>query len=401
MIDNSIVISVMCAKQFFHDQTRCACTSHSKFNKRIVRANYVAKNSPAEFGYISIFDRLILQFVSVLRKLIKIDVDSTDSWSMIKYLEKSKCKTPQKNDVIVFDLPSNIIGVSGCNQPSHNYLYLGFKLTTTKPIILSDHIKKSVESILTSNLANLDGIYSLTCNFFKKIIKTIFSNNDKIDKIDKIDKFHNLSYSTDTNLIINHIRNNDIIFELKGGMASKMLMKIITIDPHKNIDKVFSNGDNDTTILINPALPNFDQIHNIICTRMHTAMKMLSDKFFAKLGRYVKQIEMFGLKIADRKFNLCHTKVCGFRGTNCVDKHVLVYDEARNIKVQRNELRIFDQVGCYHHFELLRLKLPFKCLERTICGELLDISVPYKDECVLKHAFDSRMQMIPVDWVKI
>lgn len=383
MICNTIVISVMCTKQFFHDQTRCACTSHSKINKRINRAKYVATNTPAIFEQVSFFDKLKLHVVSAMKTLVMGINDTVDEKTMIYYLKNNNLKILNNGDMIVFDLPADIVDASKCKNISHNWIFFCFKSILTKPLILNDYIKKAVESILTANLSNFNDMYYITCNFFKRIIAHMFGSLDE-----------------DLLKLIYYINNNDIIFELKGGMSSKMLMKITTNNTEE-IEKVFSNGDNDTSILINPQLSNFKEIHKLICTRLHDSMKSLTNDFFSELVNHVKQIEDNGLVIGKDKFPLKHTPVSGFYGFDNDDKHILIYDEARPLKVQRNELRIFDQVSCLHHFELLRLKMPFRCLNRIICGELLDISIPYQDECVLADVFDGRNQMIPVDWINL
>ncbi len=385
MIGNTIVISVMCANQFFHDQTRCACTSHSKVSKRIIRAEYVAKNTPPEFGKIKFLEKLKLNIISGIKKLFSFD-ETVSPKKMISYLESPYSEPAADGDVVLFDLPADIVHVSKCKNIIHHWMFFSVKSIFSKPNIPCDYIKKSVESFLTTDISNLSNIYMVTCNFFKKIIHHILTPKSESDM--------------DLEKIMQLVYNNDIILELKGGMSSKMLMKLIT-GKTDEVDKIFSNGDNDTAIIINPKLTNFAEMHRIICTRLHDAMKILADGFFEELDIYIKEIEKKGLTINGENISLKHCPTTGFYGFDKGSKHILIYDKCRNLKIQRNELNIFDQVGCLHHFELLRIKLPFKCMNRIICGELLDISVPYDNECIIQETFDGRNQMIPVDWINM
>lgn len=381
-----LFIHVLSPEMFFEDLFRCiGTTADPKINKRIKRADFILG---IENINVSLLDIIKYKIVAGI-KLFTCKGHGIQSCQMIHFLEKNIVEV-QPNDMIFFDLPKKIISSPlCCKHENHEWMSICFKTIGNTPVPPPDVIKKSVESMLTSKLSSMPQMYNITCKFFKRIISKIFEvkNDNHLDVMK----------------LISLVQNNQIVFELKGGMALRSLMGMLEVSTERReeIKEIFSFSDNDTSILIDPDLENFDEIHNKLCILIHDAMKELVNEFMEDLYEAINKIEHSTLDIGKRSYKLKHTLISGFRGFVNEDKHILIFDEKRPIKVQRNELLFYDHVECLHHFDLLRLKLPFNCANRTICGELLDITIPRKNECVLRPTFKHKRQMVPVDWISL
>jgi hypothetical protein len=378
----TVLLYTMNYHQYRDNQTRCLATMTAKGEKRYNRANFTIDEMSKDdnTSYFDIIrEKIELSLVRSINLLMPKQNDVTLE-QVIHFLEHPSVIVP--GSVIRVNLDPNLLNEHHCTE-KHNNVIQSIKTLFNGSATQKDIVKKTIEAALTSKIST-EIVYELTSAYFKKIVQKLGENE----------------------VIRPYIINRDIIFELKGGMAAKKLFSIYSMN-RAEVDRIFSNSDNDCSILINPELPDdvFNGLHYLISTIIHEQMKELTNELAFSLQDVINSVEQDGVTVMDHNMTLLHSPVCGFTGRIQGNQNVLTYDEERFIKIQNNEIKFLDAVCCLHHFLLLRWKLPFVCIFReyftTICGELLDISIPYKDECTLKASFKERNAMIPVDWVNV
>lgn len=361
--------------QCIQNLSKCIINSKNKIKKRISRIFFCIDNLSNCGEKLNFFETLLLKSQIFLIKVVK--QLTTKKTKINEYEIRNYLWCPEKSidngTRVFFNIDYDSYSANDCKNGHHNFFSNLCKLFFVKNINPSDTIKKYINSKITSAISS-NRLYDTTSYCFMKIIKKLARNP----------------------YLRNYIDHDDIIFEQKGSMAMKRLL--IT---YINNDQIFPDSDNDCAVLINPFLPEneFCKIHEIITREIHETMKKMEPKLFSKITDVINILENEGIVIKNKKFDLKHKPVNGFIGNVKNNVLCLEHDEIRNIKIQNNEIKFVDLVGCFHHFRLFRYKLPFECIKRILYGEILDIGVPYYHDCFLKQLFMDKKKLILIDLV--
>ena len=379
----------MNSDQYVYDQIKCICMSSNKLDKRQRRVLYVADNA------MKIIHNVPNNVLNILNVVIAIRQHANDVFPPLvisqqeiqNFLEAEEIH-PIPGDIIQIPLNPTPNVFNEIVETQFDWIQACIALSMVAPLAQQDAVKKAAEAFITTILCDMDGLYDLSCDFFKRIIARLIV----VDEVVVHDRIlaHRIRYL---------IKNTDIIFELKGGMAWKRFMEFFS--DKREIDQIFSNGDNDTSILINPDLGDYDIVHEFLCTKIRRIMIELIPELMLRLRQFIDYAQERGLVINGHKFPLAHVNVCGFNGEIVDGNSVIVFDQERPIKVQKNELKFVLVDNYQSHFTLLRYKLPFKCLDRILCAEILDISVPHKKDCAIRSSFTDKGTMIMIDHVTV
>jgi len=383
----AVPIFIMNLDQFIFDQIQCICMSSNKIDKRQKRALYVADSAMKSMHTIPDGVLTLLNDVIAIRQQsINVFPLLTISQQEIQNYLEMNGHLPVLGNVTRIQLGPTLNVIDNIDIPRFNWKQVCSVMSMIAPVPQQDAVKKAAEALVTALLCNMDGLYDLSCDIFKKIIARLFV----VDEVVLLDVIR-------AKRIIFLIKNADIIFELKGGMAWKRFMEFFS--DAKEVNKVFSNGDNDTSILVNPDLRDYDIVHDFLCAKIRRIMIELIPGVMPGLRQFISYAEENGIEVNGYQFPLLHTPVCGFSGQIVGNDSVITFDQERVLKVQLNELKFVLFDNYQSHFALLRYKLPFKCLDRILCAEILDISVPYKTDCFIRSSFADKGSMTVVDMV--
>lgn len=218
--------------------------------------------------------------------------------------------------------------------------------------------KKYLERILTDIFVENIETYSKTCDIFLSLIKHL-ANEIKMD--------------------------DNVIIRFKGSMAMRKVLERLTTS---NITGAFSNSDNDASITVNPEMENYEEFFNKISDILFARMNQLADYYYSLLEEEVKKIEKRLLSIGNFWFKAKNKKTCSFdyiRATRDAPYRKLQFTENRRIRIQRNFICLPAE-----SFELLRIKIPFRIGRKTICCEVLDISLPFKNSRTAVKEFKNK-----------
>lgn len=364
------------------DQYMCLVASNVK---TMSRAQKTLLSNQLRNG--SLLDRLKIEIVMAIQKTNKLDVTITIA-DIVSYI-LNPIRIPNNGDKCIIHLDPEVINKHKCGN--HNFLiksigFLFYRPVNTKSV--DNPIRKYIDAAVTSALCQFDEIYNISSYYFKLLI---------------VDLCH-----YDVN-ICNLILRNKIIFEMKGSMAIKRYLLMLFPERIDEIMKTFPNGDNDTSILIDPGLPDFDAVRHNICTFLYQRMYIYVDRLFEDIRVHCDKLIRRGIKINGLLFEPGYCNSAGFEGKIIGNNLEIVYSQPLKIRVQKNELKFTDYVDCVHYFCLLRYKLPLKLSlivneqvkEIISHAEILDISVPDKCECKLRLAFDEVNEMPLIDSVRI
>lgn len=204
-----------------------------------------------------------------------------------------------------------------------------------------------------------------------------------------------------------------IVVELKGGVAQKLSLnhyidnvlvgfgkykqtdsEIVTLK--KNATIAYGPGDNDTTILIDPDIDEFNQVHKIVVTLIENVLNEYSQSIAPDGCRSSWLNRIFRIKNIQCRGNNIVVVRSKKRPFQIHDNNVCIYKIS-----DRNPLYVYPSVNKSLHFlnsqagggitsfVLLRLKACFK--SEDFCGpasaEILDISVPCRDDAKLIEYF--------------
>lgn len=232
-------------------------------------------------------------------------------------------------------------------------------LSTDTP---NDTLKRLIESELTKKLNTVRGLdtYRFTCGIV----------NELWERIRKHTIFKELT------------ETRDLLLLYKGGIAQRLVLLHHYPEKYDEINSRFGlGGDNDSSLLLNPTIPNYDEIYGMLIDYVHCFMieKLgeVSD-FIEPIARSVTEIEVLGTELTVTQQDRCNFKI--EKGDTCYNILTLT-NEKRPIFNSRNEsLRFLDEAGRVCCFALLRYKKAFGVGNRVLGAEILDISIPHKEE---------------------
>lgn len=180
----------------------------------------------------------------------------------------------------------------------------------------------------------------------------------------------------------------DIKFLHKGGIATRIVL--LREFPHRReeiCEKFALGGDNDCTIIINPALDNFDEVHARVVTVVHVYMSSHVDEAASAAERAAEVADEvvllgmhFGIRPSHRgNFKIRNNGTAKFREPG-----------EKSVYYTYNDALDFNNCGVHSHFTLMRWKhafefdltigAPFAETSRPFGAEMLDISVSHRDD---------------------
>ncbi len=231
----------------------------------------------------------------------------------------------------------------------------------------NDNIKKLLSSSLTNALNSDLSLYIATSCIANKIVK----------RISKHSVFGPL---------FSHKR---IVFVAKGGVAQRLsLLNAFAncSDLVKKIDTAFSlGGDNDTNILVDPQLPDYDNVRQLLVDFVYHCMVEYATRLSATIvegkAKAVTQVSIpcvdGNLTVGVQAVGRHNFKIYNTGDVSCLDIDIC----KSGVYTTSNDTLLFtDEIGRRRHFTLLRYKKAVQVHNRTIGAELLDISIPHKDE---------------------
>lgn len=243
-----------------------------------------------------------------------------------------------------------------------------------------DPVKREIEELLTKRLNMDDNIYNITCKYTSELVRQL--------------KNHRIFGPLMT--------NKSIIFLHKGSMAHKRILTHFYPEKKSEIEELFGNGgDNDCIIMIDPKLPTFDRIRHMIIEYVHQFLlenvPYISTGIVNSYANSINSIELGGetLQVSPCERNHFTIKKENGKFYRYTDKnHDKVY-------VSRNDtLNFIDEADNPAVFALLRYKKAFKVyykgVYKIIGAEILDISIPDKEEYPIVAHYDE--YKIPDKW---
>jgi hypothetical protein len=232
--------------------------------------------------------------------------------------------------------------------------------------VLNDAPKKAIEAALTSAINKDLHVYFVMCNLTCKLVK----------RLQRHTVFGPL-YSS-----------RDLIFLHKGGIAQRISLLHSFPQHAKEIKKAFGlGGDNDCTVILNPSLPQYDQVRTLLVGFIQHFMEehlyQVSCGTIDTRAKLVKSISVAGLTLPVSK---CERQSYNIRldgVTSIMDSSV----SRTGVFMSVNDtLEFNDEIGRTAHFTLLRYKKSFNVGSNTFGAELLDITIPYPND--VKSASD-------------
>ena len=320
--------------QILHDLTDCLTTVNTKIAKRLAR-------------------------LKVVCKCVGIDADQYISHLVI-----------QKE-----------IGVNISADEIEEYC-LRAKINNTEEIVTLNNspkdetVKKAIEAALTSSLNSDTLLYSQAC-----IISNIF-----VERVRHHSVFGPL------------FNDKRIIFVYKGGIAQRISLLSVYPQYSEDIKKVFGyGGDNDCTFLVDPQLPNYTAIRQLLVDYIHHCMLEYATRFSdivreksesitsVKVGKNLVNVEA----IVRENFKLYNSPIQGGdTSPRSISLEFDTYSKPDVVYTTSNDtLKFTDQIGRLCSFTLLRYKKAYQVGNRVIGAELLDISIPHREETKASETF--------------
>ena len=335
--DLHIKIPIVSPINVLYDLTDCVTTVNTKVSKRLkrLRAVCLCLNMDPE-TYIS-------QLVIAKEKGIDIPIAN-----VLEYLNRA----PSKNETGIIELPT-----------SEEY---------------DESVKKYIEAMLTAKLNSDLSLYYETCEVAHKIVNRIR---------------HHLLFGP-------LFDDKRIIFVHKGGIAQRISLLDKFPKYKSEIESAFNlGGDNDCNIIIDPQLPDYDSVRSQLVKYVHTQMLDLVESFsegkVREKAETVTSIEISIPSVGGTTEYILNIPVESTKRNNFrlysegIGTHYLDIDVDKNsVHVSSNDtLKFTDEIGRTCHFTLLRYKKGFKVGNRILGAELLDISIPYRDETKAYESF--------------
>jgi len=216
-----------------------------------------------------------------------------------------------------------------------------------------DTLKKSIEALLTAGLNSDLSIYEAS---YKLVVRLLIRLENDI-------YFGSL------------IAQKKLIMVFKGGIASRLVLLALFPKFKNEIKKSFGlGGDNDCSFMLDPELPDFDEIHSKLTDFCHKFLYEVAGSMgcgkAAHYARKVKSVNLNGINIpvepAER--HSFHVR----------DNQIMTMDyiHRKSVYVSRNDTLDFHVFGSRACFVLIRIKQAYKVANKVMGAEILDIAIP-------------------------
>ncbi len=318
---NPLRIPVVSPEQILHDLTDCVTSTNVKIAKRLRRLEVVCKC--LDINYDDYLSKLTIPVESILE---------FEEAALDDYLSKPPCK----ND-------DPVVRLEETDQSDDKY-------------------KKTLEALLTASLNNDMVLYLATSEIAVKIVKRL-SNHSIFGPL---------------------LRDKKIVFVHKGGIAQRLSLLQSFPQYEDEILSAFNlGGDNDCTIIVDPVLPCYNFIRSLLVGYVRHCMIEFVSRFSEgpvnQKAYEIRSIEFESIKIDVQPVNRKNFQIYETGGVSYMD--IDVYTLTNGVYTTSNDtLNFIDEVGRICHFTLIRYKRSFQVGNRVIGAELLDISIPHKDE---------------------
>lgn len=361
---------MMNLKQFVPDQYLALVNCFKKIDKRINRSTMVSKISN-DTCYLDLLKIKCLSF------LIKVNdytcPDQTPGEIMQKIINDSFKPRPL-NNVVSIPLDPKAVTANNCCACNFAFFSAISSICTHKKIeIVTNPAKTAIEASLTSALNNFSDCFKITSKYFIEMITFLCNSDPEIGRL---------------------VAERKILFEFKGGMPMKKYLLIMYPEQTSSINNLFGSGDNDTSIYIDPRIPNYDKIYRRVCDNMHYIMTSKAMSFYSELTPVLVDFFNEPVKLGEELYRISPTKSQDFIGRIEGNELKLNFDrEESRIRTSLTEIKFLDTVGCLKYFTLIRWKLPINVhiphTSRTsrFYSELLDVSIPHKQSCGTNEFF--------------
>lgn len=180
-----------------------------------------------------------------------------------------------------------------------------------------------------------------------------------------------------------------IIPHLKGSVAARLVLQEKYPQFSTEIQKLFApGGDNDTNILIDPSLENFDEVHSSLCEFVqeflqHKAAQLNIQSLVLEKAKTIESITLHCSENEDVHLPISASERNNFHILFNAGQQQLVKDDNRGIIhcTRNSTLKFLDHIGRQQHFELIRLKVAYETLTgKPFAAEFLDVAIPYRDD---------------------
>jgi hypothetical protein len=314
----SIELTFVSPKQILHDLEDCVTTSPLKVTKRLNR-------------------------LRALCKMMKIDPDAYISRLVV---------AEEKNMVVTNEQINEFL--------QHEITNTDSRVTFAPDREIDDTVKKVIEAELTAKLNKDLTLYKITCNLTHRLTK----------RISKHSVFGPL------------YRDRKIIFVHKGGIASRLSL-LDEFPEHKDeIEKNFGlGGDNDCCVIIDPRLPNYDDIRSLLVGYIHHFMIEFVNAFSCGtvdfLAKRIESVTINDMVLPVKQADKNHFTIKPDGDVTVMDIDIKKCGVFTSFN---DSLKYTDEIGRTCHFTLLRYKKAFQIGKRILGAELLDIAIPHRDE---------------------
>ncbi len=375
MISKNIIFYNMQEILVCSDWTRCVMEDNSKLAKRSKRVRLVC--DVEKIITADLFRTTLVAKFTELNDLIRPSIQAILPGDIERYLGQYS-PTHYSGQVVEIKMDPEVLATDGCGAHCMLIKSLYAILIDKKKITPGNPIKRAIEAELTASLNIHEEVYNISCKYFKLMARALCDNNPHIMEL---------------------VERKKIIFEFKGSVQVSRTLKVFHPEKTKEIEELFSNSDNDTSVLIDPKLPNFDDIAFQIRTELLDLMEHYCDMAYIELYQYLDQIQNRPIQLGNKNYYPGLVNAAGFIGTIVDDILSITYTKERCLRVCSNELKFVSRIGCLHNFYLLRWKVPVKLGNRTLFAELLDISIPKRNECKLAMIYENLDKLRPIDMI--
>jgi hypothetical protein len=226
-----------------------------------------------------------------------------------------------------------------------------------------ESIKKTIEAILTASINSDTLLYADTCVLSNVFVQRVIQHSIFGPLFD----------------------DKRIIFVYKGGIAQRLSLLASFPEYSSEIKEAFGyGGDNDCTFIVDPQLPNYTYVRTLLVDFVYHCMLEYATRFSKGIvkekSESITSIEIPGIPpIPVEAINRENFRLYKEQGNNVLE--IDTFTEKDVVYTTSNDtLKFNDEIGRICSFTLLRYKKAFKVGNRIIGAELLDVSIPHRDE---------------------
>ena len=204
-------------------------------------------------------------------------------------------------------------------------------------------VKEDIERKLTDFLVSGINTYTKTCSIFDDVMLMLRQTFPAISE--------------------------HIFARKKGSMAMKKFFD----DQGYDVTGVFSNSDNDTSIVLHPDCPDYDRAYRAISDTILHFLHVIHDRCARLLRDELNSV----CRNTIDGMNIGHVNAFSFDRNDDIffNNGIILSNTKKRLRIQRNFIVIPTDNNC---FDLIRIKAPFLVNGRIFYAEVLDISFVHR-----------------------